>query len=198
MTTFHLIRHAHYSLLGRVLAGRTPGHSLSDQGRAQAAALAEMLAEVPIVAVHSSPMERTRETAAVIAASLGLEVTIEDDLNEIDYGDWTATSFEALQSQPMWRFYNRFRSTAPIPKGETMLAVQARAFAVVQRLRRTDGHVVLVSHADIIKAILAHLLGMPLDLSLRLDITPASRSVVRIFDEDVRVLGVNLPTCLRE
>ena len=99
-TTFHLIRHGDYGLLGRVLAGRTPGHSLSDLGRKQAERVAAALAHRPIAAVVSGPLERARETAAPLAARCGLEVSVDPDLDEIDFGEWTGMAFDALQPCP--------------------------------------------------------------------------------------------------
>ena len=194
-TIFHLIRHGDYSLLGQRLAGRSPGHSLSEKVHAQAAAVARALAATPVIGVVSSPLERTRETAEPIAAAFGLPVTIEADLTEIDFGHWTGRSFSDLRASPEWQVFNNFRATAPIPGGETMLQAQARAIGAVLRLRRAfpEGEVVAVSHGDVIKAILTHVLGIPLDLMRRIEVAPGSRSVVRLSDSDAQVLGVNLP-----
>ncbi len=194
-TTFHLVRHGDYSLLGRVLAGRITGYSLSETGQAQAAAVAEVLSAIPLAALVSSPLERTRETAAPIAARCKLEVTIDPDVIEIDFGDWTGRTFESLRAWPGWSDFTRFRSTAQVPGGESMLAVQTRSVAAVVRLRQAypDGNVVIVSHGDVIKSILAHFLTIPLDLFRRFDIAPASRSIVAVTDEDARVLAVNIP-----
>lgn len=194
-TTFHLIRHGTYGLLGRVLAGRTRGHSLDETGLAQARALAEVLADRPIAAVVSSPLERTCETAAPIAARFGLEVGIEPDVIELDFGDWTGRSFESLRTWSGWEAFTRFRSTAQVPGGEAMLAVQARSVAAIVRLRAAypDGEVVIVSHGDVIKSVLAHFLTIPIDMFRRFDIAPASRSIVAVTDADARVLAVNIP-----
>ncbi len=194
-TTFHLVRHGDYGQLGRVLAGRTSGHSLSQAGAEQARGVAQALAALPIVSVVSSPLERTRETAAPIAERLGLPVSIDPDVMEIDFGEWTGRTFESLRSWPGWAGFNRFRSTAQVPGGESMLAVQARSIAAIVRWRAAhpDGEVVVVSHGDVIKSIIAHFLTIPLDMFRRFDIAPASRSVVAVTDEDARVLAVNLP-----
>ena len=194
-TTFHLVRHGDYPLLGKILAGRTTGHSLSAAGLAQARGVAEALAGLPIAAVVSSPLERTRETAEPIADRFGLDVMIEPDVIEIDFGDWTGRSFEQLREWSGWPAFTRFRSTAQVPGGESMLAVQMRSIAAVVRLRGAypDGEIVVVSHGDVIKSIVAHFLTIPLDMFRRFDIAPASRSVVAVSDEDSRVLAVNIP-----
>jgi broad specificity phosphatase PhoE len=194
-TTVHLIRHASYDLLGRVIAGRQPGHALNAAGRAEAARLAETLKARALVAILSSPIERAQETARIIAAPHRLDVLTEPDLTEIEFGAWTGMSFADLDKQPGWAAFNVFRSTAPIPGGETMLAAQARAVAALTRLtaRYPGAEFAVVSHGDIIKAILAHALGTPLDLLRRIEIDPASRSVIALQERDLRVLGVNLP-----
>jgi broad specificity phosphatase PhoE len=193
-TRFHLIRHASYELLGRVLAGRSGGHSLGPAGRAEAEALASVLGERPVAAVVSSPLERARETAAPIAARHRLAVGIDPDLDEIDFGEWTGLAFDVLHADPAWRRFNVFRSTTPIPGGESMLAAQARGLAAVLRLRAAHpgAEVVAVSHGDIIKAVLAHFLATPLDLMRRIEISPASRSVLVLDAADARIEAVNL------
>ena len=130
-----------------------------------------------------------------LAARFGLAIATDPDLDEIDFGQWTGMAFDALHALPQWRAFNSFRSTAPIPGGETMLQAQARAMAAVARLRAQfrDREVAIVSHGDVIKAVLAHFLAVPLDLFARIDIAPGSRSEVIASDSDVRILGVNLP-----
>lgn len=185
MTVFHLVRHAEHDLLGRVLTGRMPGVSLNERGRGQALRLARHFSGCAIAAVVSSPMERAQETAGPIAVALGLEVVTDAGLDEIDFGEWTGAAFEALQNAPGWRAWNQFRGTAPTPGGEMMVEALARALRVLSRLRRVypDGGVVLVGHQDVLKALLAHSLGMPLDFMHRIELTPASRSVLKIDDE---------------
>ena len=194
-TTFHLIRHASYGLLDHTLGGRSPGHSLNAQGRAEAERLAESMAATKLAAVVSSPLERAQETASAIAARHGLAVATDPDLSEIDFGDWTGADFRSLHAGQAWRAFNSFRSTARIPGGETMLGAQARMVEAVLRLQAAwrDREIAVVSHADPIKAVLAHFLGTPLDLLRRIEIAPASRSVVVLYDEDAKILALNLP-----
>ncbi len=196
-TTFHLVRHAAHGLLGRVLAGRMPGVSLNEDGRAQALRLAGHFSKSSIVAVVSGPLARAQETAVPIAAALGLDVATDAGLDEIDFGAWTGMAFDALQGSVEWQAWNRFRGTAPTPGGETMLEALARALRTLARLcwAYPDGEVVLVSHQDILKSLLMHSLGAPLDLVHRVELAPGSRSVMRVFDDGgVRVDRVNLPS----
>ena len=190
--TFHLVRHAHHSLLGNTLAGRTPGVALSTEGGTQAEALAQHFRHSPARAVVSGPADRARQTAAPIAAALNLAPQTDSAFDEIDFGDWTGRSFKALSLVAEWDAWNDARSLALTPGGETMLAVQARAIAGLMALRVVGGAVVVVSHGDVIKAILAYALGMPLDLLHRLEVAPASRSTLVLGASFAQVLAVNL------
>lgn len=163
---------------------------------AEAAALAARLSGIGIGAVLSSPLERARQTAAAIAAASGLSVETEAGLNEIDFGDWTGAIFATLEGQPEWNAWNNHRSIARCPNGETMLEAQARAVSAVMRsvMRHAGQHIVLVSHQDVLKAIVAHFLGVSLDHLERFSLDPASRSVITVFgDGGARVDGINLP-----
>ena len=190
----HLVRHGHTEALGRTLTGRSPGVRLSELGREQASRVALGLSGEPIARVFSSPRLRTRQTAERIADAAGCIVDIEDRLDEIDFGAWSGRDFSDLDGDEAWSAWNATRSLAATPGGETMLQAQARAVGFVQQLRdrRSDASFVLVSHADVIKSVLAYLLGMPIDLMQRIEISPAGRSEVVFEGGDVRVLGVNV------
>jgi probable phosphomutase (TIGR03848 family) len=193
MTTFALIRHASHALLGQTIVGRTPGVRLSREGIGQAEALAGRLEGGSIRAIYSSPLERARETAAAIGARLRLEVQVADELNEIDYGDWTNRPLAELHDLEDWRRFNSLRSGTRIPNGESMLELQDRMLRLLERLCAAHRAqiVALVSHGDVIKATLAHHLGISLDLFQRIEISPASISVVRIERHGPEVLLVN-------
>jgi probable phosphoglycerate mutase len=193
MTTFVLIRHASHDLLGHTLVGRAPGVGLSAQGARDAGELAQWLEAAPIRAVYSSPLERARETAAIVATRLQLQVRIADELNEIDFGEWTDRRLGDLHELVEWQWFNAFRSTARTPNGEAMIDVQSRMLQLIERLGavHADQMVALVSHGDVIKATLAHYLGVPLDLLQRIEVSPASVSVVRVERYGPQVLLVN-------
>src|ERR1700687_5853917 len=127
MTIFHLLRHGEHGLLGRVLAGRMPGVGMTEHGRAEIAAQAERLAGEKIAAIYASPLQRTRETAEIIAARLGLPIAFRDDLIELDFGEWTGATFDAIRADPLWISWTTQRSLARIPGGENMREVQRRA-----------------------------------------------------------------------
>jgi len=192
MTRLLLIRHGETDSLGKFLAGRTSGIHLNEAGRRQANMLCECLRGYEeIAAVVSSPMERTMETAKILACARGLNVEIDSRFNEFDFGEWTGKSFAELSNHTLWAEYNRYRSIHRAPGGESLIEVQGRAWKGVQALCGgfPEATLAIVSHADVIRSVLMLALGIPLDNLLRLDIPPASISEISI--------GVGEPTVHR-
>ena len=193
MTVFHLLRHGQHDLGGGVLAGRMPGVGLSERGRAEIAAVAERLAGEGIAAVYSSPLQRTRESAEILGARLGLPVALRDDLIELDFGEWTGTTFDAIRNDPRWQPWRTQGSLASIPGGESMREVQRRAVEAMLAISDSHPHeaVVAVSHGDVIRSVLVFALGMPLDFFGRLEVGLGSLSTIRLDGDGIRVLAVN-------
>ncbi len=171
------------------------GVGLSPEGHAQAGRIAATLAARPLAAILASPQRRAHETAFPIAARHGLPVTTEPGLDEIDFGAWSGAPFDTLDTDPRWHAWNRHRSLAACPGGETMLAAQARGLACLARCAAAwpGAEIVLVSHQDLLKAILAHLLGLSLDHLDRFDLDPASRTPITLEADTARVHALNLP-----
>ena len=193
MTVFHLLRHGQHGLLGRVLAGRMPGVGLTERGRAEIAAVAERLAGENIAALYSSPLQRTRESAEIVAARLGLRIEFRDDVIELDFGDWTGATFDSIRADPLWQAWSTQRSLASIPGGESMRQVQSRIVEALLEIAERHLHqtVVVVSHGDVIRAALVFALGMPLDLYGRIEVGQGSLSTIRIDAAGIRVLAIN-------
>jgi probable phosphoglycerate mutase len=193
MAVLHLLRHGQHGLVGGVLAGRMPGVGLTERGRAEIEAVAARLAGECVAALYASPLQRTRESAELVAERLGLPVTYLEDLVELDFGEWTGATFDSIRADPRWRSWSSHRSLATIPGGETMRAVQHRAVNAVIEIcdRHRDETVVAVSHGDVIRAALVFALGMPLDFYHRIEVTQGSLSTIRIDDGGIRVLRVN-------
>jgi broad specificity phosphatase PhoE len=168
-----------------------PGIGLSPVGRGQSARLTVALAERRFDAIYSSPVQRAQETATAIAR--GHEVVIAPELDEIDYGQWTGARFEALAGSDDWDRWNSARGITRVPGGETMVEVQARVVRLAKTvaLMHEDAAVVLVSHLDVIRAALAHYLGLGLDQLLNFDVDPASVSRVAVGHWGGRVLSIN-------
>jgi broad specificity phosphatase PhoE len=199
VTLFYLIRHGEHALQGRIVAGQTDGIGLSPQGRAEAAAIAERLASEIIDTIYASPLERTRETAAIVANRLQVPVAIRNDLTELDFGEWTGLTFDQVRADRRWLPWQRCRSIAAIPGGESWRGVQDRIVAALFDLRRNhpEGTVVVVSHGDVIRAALLFVLGMPLDFYNRLEVATGSISAVCLDDNGVRVPRLNERPLLR-
>ncbi len=195
MTVFLLIRHgANDSIDQNILAGRTPDVHLNEQGRRQAADLAEFLRDRPLQAIYSSPLERTMETAEPIARLHHVEVQVLPEITEVDYGAWTGRSVADLALDPCWKAYNTLRGGTRIPSGELGLEVQLRMIRAFEKLSgvHETGLVALVSHGDPIRVVLAHCLNAPLDAVLRFDIALASVSVMEYTcGQPPRVLCIN-------
>ena len=193
MSRFLLIRHASHDYLNRAIAGWRPGVHLNAQGREEAGRLAAALDGIPIQALYTSPLERTLETAEAISRCTGAEVRVREDFGEVRFGDWTDVDFETLNQDPRWQTFTRFRAGTRAPGGEMLLEVQARMVTAIERLRgehpRDTG--AIISHGDPIKAALMHYLGIALDLLHRIDISPASVSVLELRDGRAKVLLLN-------
>ena len=195
------VRHGKTPTTGTVLPGRARGLHLSDEGRAQAEALAErIVAAADVKAVYASPLERARETAAPIARSSHVRVKVERGLLECDFGDWTGAELKSLMKLPEWTTVQRFPSGFSFPGGESFSAMQARMADTVVRLcaRHPGETIVAVSHADPIKAAVAEALGTPLDLFQRIMIAPCSVSAVAYSAAGPAVLAVNSTSTIGE
>jgi probable phosphomutase (TIGR03848 family) len=184
VTTVLLVRHGLTALTGPVLAGWTPGVHLDERGRAQAAALGERLRPVPLEAVVSSPLERCRETAEAVL--VGREpappLHVEERVGEVRYGSWTGRALRELRKEPLWAVVQGNPSAVIFPEGEGLAAMSARAVAAVRDWNARlgpDATYALVSHADVIKAIVTDALGLHLDGYQRIVVDPCSLSVVR-------------------
>ncbi|WP_062735799.1 MSMEG_4193 family putative phosphomutase [Kocuria turfanensis] len=175
-----LVRHGETPTTGKVLPGRAPGLHLSDHGRAQAEQVAERLAGVPVDAVLTSPLERTRETAEPTEARTGRTAVVDPGLLECDFGEWTGAELSRLSRLTAWSTVQRAPSTFRFPGGESFPEMQARMVGAVDRARaeHEGGVVVCFSHADPIKAALAHALGTHLDLFQRIVVSPCSVSAI--------------------
>lgn len=184
MATVLLVRHATTASTGKRLGGWTSGVHLDDRGRAQAEAVAGRLADHEVAAVYASPLERTQETAKAIASACGLRVRTRRGIGEVDYGEWTDRPLGTLRRRKDWQIIQHTPSRFTFPGGESIRAAQSRAVEQVEALvaEHRDDTIVAVSHADIIKAAVAHFLGMPLDTFQRIHVQPASITTLMLAD----------------
>ncbi|HEX2051660.1 MAG TPA: MSMEG_4193 family putative phosphomutase [Actinomycetota bacterium] len=195
MTTFFLVRHGVTAHTGHKLSGWMPDVHLTDDGVAQAEAAADRLARAPIKAVYASPIDRTMETARPIAARHGLEIDVRPALGEVRYGRWTDRTFKSLRRTKLWGAVQRWPSSVRFPDGETLREVQARSLDELDRIRAEHPRhaVCCVTHADVIRLVTAHFLGVHVDLYQRIVIAPASITVVAVGDGGPQVLAMNVP-----
>jgi probable phosphomutase (TIGR03848 family) len=204
MTVVLVVRHGLTASTGKALTGWLPGIDLDDRGQQQAAALASQLAEVPLAAIVTSPLERCQQTAAIICSwrrsldTTGQEPAVQTDdrLGECRYGDWTGKSLRQLSRDPLWRVVQAHPSAVRFPgeNGESMIAMQQRAVTAVRDWNARlgpDAVYLICSHGDVIKAILADALGMHLDMSQRIQVDPCSLSIIRYTTLRPFVLRMN-------
>jgi probable phosphoglycerate mutase len=193
-TLILMVRHGRTPTTGKVLPGRAAGLHLADSGKAEAEAVAKRIAEIKgVSAVYASPLERARETAAPIGKILGQKVNIHKGLLECDFGDWTGAQLTALMKKPEWTTVQKAPSTFRFPHGESFTEMQQRMVSALDdiRAKHPGGIVVCVSHADPIKAAVAHAMGTHIDLFQRIVISTCSVSAVAYSPSGPVVLTVN-------
>ena len=193
-TLFLLVRHGQTPTTGKLLPGRAPGLHLAEAGHAQAQAAADRITALKQVdAIYSSPLERARETAAPIGKARGLKVQIDKGLLECDFGEWTGAELKKLMKLPEWKTVQNAPSTFRFPGGESFTEMQTRMVTTLDRLRAAHkgGVVVCVSHADTIKAAVAHAMGTHIDLFQRIVISTCSITAIAYSDGGPVVLTVN-------
>ncbi|MEM7113549.1 MAG: MSMEG_4193 family putative phosphomutase [Chloroflexota bacterium] len=196
MTTIILVRHGENDWVKKHrLAGWIPDIHLNENGRKQAQAAAERLSHLPIKAIYTSPVTRCVETADYLAQATNIDPVHLEDVGEVRYGEWEGKKIKSLAQKPLWRVVQFFPSRMRFPKGETLRGVQARAIDALETLceQHPEDTIVIFSHADLIKLVVAHYLGVHIDLFQRIVISPASSSVLMLppSGAGVRVLRVN-------
>jgi probable phosphoglycerate mutase len=193
MTAFFLVRHALTEHTGKRLSGWMEGVALTEHGREQAGQVAQQLADVKFDAIYSSPIQRTVETARAIASSQGLRVQTRRGLGEVEYGDWTNRPLRSLMRTKLWATVQRWPSGARFPDGESIREVQIRAVDEIETIAEEypKGTVCCVSHGDVIKLVIAHYLGVHIDLYQRIVVAPAAVSVFTLSERGPYVLSLN-------
>jgi len=195
VTIFYLVRHGVTSHTGRRLSGRMPDIDLTDAGRTEAEGAATSLAKVRLKSIYSSPIDRCTQTARIIAKRHSLPVRTRKDLSEVDYGSWTNKSLKSVARTKLWSSVQRWPGGTRFPDGESFAEIQTRGVAVLEDLRNRHpkDHVCVVSHGDVIRLVMAHYMGIHLDLFQRIQVGPASISVLGIGDAGPVILTLNTP-----
>ncbi len=196
MPTLLLIRHGENDYLKKSrLPGRLPDIHLNKHGREQAAALAESLKAAPIRAIYSSPLERAVETAEPLAQALGLAIQVRPGLLDTDVGEWEGLHLKKLRKLPLWKQVQELPSQVRFPGGESFLELQERLVREIDAIRRAHKQkdlLVVVFHADPIKLVLAHFLGLPLDNFQKLGVAAGSVSILVAGKSSGMLAALNL------
>lgn len=189
----YLVRHASHSLLGRVLCGRTIDVGLNPEGQREARALGDYFAREPIDVLQTSPRRRALETAQMIAARVRCEIQIAPAFDEHDVGEWAGRDFAALARDPRWHAWNEQRGSMRPPQGESMGELQQRVVSHIKELRAHGvGSAVIVSHAEPIRAAVMHYRGIALDDFHRVEIAPASITLLQMTANTVDVSTISI------
>jgi probable phosphoglycerate mutase len=195
MANFLLVRHGENDWVKKHrLAGWLPGVHLNETGRQQAQEAGIRLASLPVQAIYSSPVTRCMETAEYIAPHFDLPIILSEDFGETRYGKWEGKKIKKLARKPSWQIVQFFPSRMRFPGGEALREVQFRAVQALEKLavKHQSETVVIVSHADVIKLVIAHYIGVHIDLFQRIAVSPASVSILHLSDKGfVRVLRIN-------
>jgi probable phosphomutase (TIGR03848 family) len=190
-----LIRHAHSTAnAAGVLSGQLPDVHLSKSGKEQAERLAERLGKLTISQVQVSPMDRCSETLVPWLAKYGKNVNVimEPNLVEVDYGKWSGKKLATLSRLKLWRKVQGQPSAVTFPDGESLAQMQVRAMRPIHKFFASDLEMtIMVSHGDVIKAIVASSLGMHLDDFQRIVIDPASITILESNGGAIRLTRLN-------
>lgn len=191
--TFFFVRHGVTEHTGHKLSGWMEGIDLTAEGRAQAEAAATQLKGIRFKALYSSPIARCYQTAEIIAEAVGLPIETTEELGEVRYGKWTNRPMKSLMNTKLWGVVQRQPSAVCFPEGETLREVQSRSVNEVERLRAKHAgqKVCCVTHADVVRLVFAHYLGVHLDLYQRIMVGPASISAVSLGDNGPAVWTLN-------
>ncbi|HWQ47114.1 MAG TPA: histidine phosphatase family protein [Longilinea sp.] len=195
MTTLLLIRHADNDYTGKRLPGRLPNVHLNEKGLAQADSLVNLLSEIPIHAIYSSPLTRALETAQALAKSRNLQINSHLGLIELDYGDWEGKEFTELRKLPAWKDILDDPEQYSFPNGESAPAAQARVTATLDSLLETadeDSVIACFSHGAMISLATAYYLDMPLKKYHGLFVDTCSITAIQIIKGSVKLLYYNL------
>ncbi len=178
----HLVRHGHHPMIGQVLCGRTGVVGLDEEGVRQMSNVGKLFRGRTLACLQCSPQRRARQSAEIVAHALSLEIEEVAAADELDFGSWSGLLFDTLKGDPHWRQWNERRASARPPGGESMCELQQRLTAHIEQIARSDktGDVLIVSHAEPIRAVVLGYLGLSLERYAEIAIDPASISTIEL------------------
>ncbi|MBW6472037.1 MAG: histidine phosphatase family protein [Anaerolineaceae bacterium] len=195
MAIILLIRHGENDWVGKKLAGRLPGVHLNQNGLNQAKVLATTLQNLPIKAIYSSPLDRALETAQPLAQVKKMEISICENLSEINFGDWQGKTIKQMRRLKLWETVQKHPSQMQFPNGESFIGAQHRLVDCITQISEKHEPFDLVacfSHSDAIRLLVAYYLNVPLDTFQRIHINTASISTLMLTNEHISVPFINL------
>lgn len=179
----------------RVLAGRTPGIPLTDDGIIQAKQAAELASKMNISKIYTSPIQRARQTAKIVGERISVDPIQDDRLIELDTGKFTGMKFNdifASHGNVFMKFYSGDLELAHNGV-ETFAEVQKRVMDIIQHVcDHTDENILLVTHMDPIKAALSIILDLKPQVLFELVIANASLTVLAKHDEGLSLKAINV------
>ncbi len=195
MAIILLIRHGENDWVGKKLAGRLSGVHLNQNGIKQAEQLAEKLKDFPFKAIYSSPLERAMETAQPLAFAKKMDISICDNLSEINFGDWQGKTIKQMRRLKLWKTVQNQPSQMQFPNGESFVNAQKRLVACITKItaeHEPDDLIACFSHSDAIRLLVAYYLNVPLDSFQRIHINTASISALLLMKDHISVPFINL------
>ena len=187
-----LVRHAVSTANEKgILAGRDNTVHLSEKGQRQADVLADALLGMKVVEVYSSPIKRCRETMQPYLKAAKLNLSPLPGVQEMDYGKWSGRRLATLSKLPLWSSIQRKPSSVRFPEGESFNEMAARAIEAIASIAIPGKTVIVCSHGDVIKSLVASALGLHLDQFQKIVIDPASITRLRFHNNDFTVVSVN-------
>lgn len=193
MTKFLLIRHGETDYVDEALAGRIDS-PLNEEGVQQAETIAMILKHLPISAIYTSPLVRTQQTAQPLAKLLNLDWQVNQELNQVNFGDWQGLSFEELIQDPNWKLFRENPGSVAIPGGEDSEMVRNRVSKEIIKLSNEyeeNDVIAIFSHGSIIRHTISFFIGLPLNNSNQIQIAPASISTLLVKSGSGKLLHLN-------
>ena len=195
----HLLRHAQSTANSRgILAGRDNSVKLSERGEIQSQALADYLEKFTFAAIYSSPISRCIQTLAPYTSRRSRKIVKVRDLQEMDYGSWSGKKLKSLALRPLWKSIQKRPSSVRFPEGESFLEMNARTVSAIYELAKPGKEILICTHGDVIKSLLAHFSGEHLDTFQKWSVDPASMTTIAISDTSIKILKVNSTAYLKE
>jgi len=180
----------------RILTGRTPNIPLTEKGIEQAEKTAKFVEQMNISAIYSSPIERAKHTAEIVAKHNSLDVITDDRLIELDMGKFTGVPYDEIftsHGNVFMKFYNGELEIAHNGV-ETFTEVKKRVLSIVDHVieKHPDQNVVLVTHMDPIKAMLSTVVDLSPTNLFELIIANASLNIFREYNRKFSISGINV------